>query len=502
MPADVHQAGGAGAAGAAPVPARSPWRILGAVGFGGFLTPFEGSLVSVGLPVLSRTFMTDLQTIAWVIIAYMLTVSGLMLLFGRLGDLIGHRRLYRLGFVCFSLGSLLCGMASSVLALIAFRMVQGVGGAMLMAVGPALITRSFPAHRRGQALGTYVGIVYVGLTVGPLAGGLVTELLGWRWIFLINLPVGVAGYVMSTLLLAPEHPGGGKHRFDVAGALAFIVALTALLLALYRGRAWGWGSPLILLLLALAVGAGVVFLRLEASRPEPMLDLNLFRSRLFAAATASALFNYLCMYSVVVLTPFYLIQLRGFTPSRAGILLTAMPLIMVVMAPLSGWLSDRIGSRIPASLGMASQGVGALLLSGLTPASTTGEIVLGLGCMGLGAGLFSSPNNSALMGAAPRERQGVAAGIVATARHTGMVLGTAITGALFSGRLERYRQLLQAEPQAFTGAFHDALLAIALVAGLGVITSLVRGRTHPAWPDLTQAGGSAGAPRGGRGRPG
>ena len=443
------------------------WWILIAVGVGAFMSAIGTSVVNIVLPVVSRDFGVAVSTIEWVITTYLIIVSGLLLSFGRLGDLRGHKAVYVLGFMIFTVASPLCGVSPNALALIAARALQALGAAMLFANSPAILTKNFPAAQRGQALGLQSMMTYLGLTVGPSLGGWLTLQFGWRAAFFINLPIGLLALWLSIYFIPRDAPADQPEPFDWAGAATFMIGLVVLMLALNQGHAWGWTSPIILTMLFVALLIAALFVLIEQRMASPMLDLSLFRQRLFSAAVASAVANYICMYSVLFLMPFYLIQARGFDPAQAGVLLTAQPLLMALSAPLSGTLSHKIGSRLLGTLGMMILALGAFFLSRLDLASSQIDIVIALAILGLGTGMFTAPNSSALMGAAPRHRQGIAASVLATARNGGMVLGVGLAGAIFA--------TVQAQ---FGGTIFDAisagLLAAAIVTLFGAMTSAVR----------------------------
>jgi EmrB/QacA subfamily drug resistance transporter len=399
------------------------WYVLIAIGIGTFMSALDGSVVNTILPVVQKAFNSQTAAVEWVVVVYLLVVSSLLLSFGRLGDLRGHKVIYGAGFVIFVLASAACGFAPTVGFLIAARGVQSLGAAMLFANAPAILTQNFPPSQRGQALGMQAMMTYLGLTAGPSLGGWLTQSLGWRSVFYINVPIGLIAFALSLRFIAPDRGKASQERFDWAGAGLFSVGLLALMLGLNQGSTWGWGSPAILGCLAAAVLLLSAFLWYEARNPAPMLKLSLFGQRVFSASTASAVMNYICLYSVTFLLPFYLIQGRGLGTAQAGLVLTAQPIIMAISAPISGSLSDKIGSRLLSTLGMAILMVGLFLLSRLNAATPTSQILFSLGICGLGTGIFISPNNSALMGSAPRQHQGIAAGILATARNVGMVLG-------------------------------------------------------------------------------
>jgi EmrB/QacA subfamily drug resistance transporter len=451
------------------------WLALVSVAFGAFMAPLDSSIVNTVLPIISLEFRVDILLIEWVVLAYLLTLSSLLLIGGRLGDLFGDRRLYVSGFTLFTISSMLCGASTGVATLVAARVLQAVGGAMLIAIGPAILTRAFPASQRGQALGIQASVVYIGLTVGPGLGGFIASTLGWRWVFFINLPIGVAAVAVALSVLQAGERRRAAGRFDFAGAAAFMVTLFTFVLALSRGTAWGWGSIVVVAAGAVSAVTAATFLWVELHSMHPFFDLRLFRHRLFAAATMSALLNYMASNTTAFLTPFFLIRGNQMTPAHAGTLLMAMPVIMAAVAPGSGWLSDHIGSRVPTVAGMTCLAAGMWLLAHLGLGASDRYIVLCLGLAGLGVGLFTSPNNSAIMGAVPQTLQGLASGVVATARTMGMILGVAISGSLFGSEVQQLLSTLGQEPLAVSGAYRHALTIGSMIALAGAFTSLIRG---------------------------
>ncbi len=410
----------------------SKWFILLAIGIGTFMSALDGSVVNTILPVVRVSLGSDLAAIQWVVVVYLLAVSGLLLTLGRLGDLRGHRVVYLSGFVIFITGSALCGQAQTAGALIGFRALQALGAAALFSNSPAILTSAFPSVQRGQALGIQATMTYLGLTAGPSLGGWLAQAVSWRAVFNINVPVGLIALGLAYRFVPRDRHDHGEERFDIPGALLFTAGLVALLLGLNQGSNWGWSSLPILALLAGALILLAAFVLFESRVRWPMLDLTLFRNRTFTAAAVSAVCNYMGMYMVLFLLPFYLIQARGFTSAQAGLILTAQPVIMAIVAPISGTSSDRIGSRLPATLGMLIMAGGFILLSSLRPTTPILHICVGLAVCGLGSGMFASPNNSSLMGAAPRNRQGIASGMLAMARNVGMVLGVGLSGAILT----------------------------------------------------------------------
>lgn len=457
---------------ALPTTRSQNWWILITVGVGTFMSALDGSVVNAILPVIRDFFSAGVAAIEWVVVIYLLVVSALLLTFGRLGDLHGHKPVYLLGFAIFVISSALCGMAPSANGLVLFRGLQAIGAAMLMANSPAILTKSFPPAQRGQALGLQATMTYLGLMVGPSLGGWLAAQFGWRWVFYINLPVGLVAFLLTQQFIprhfASEQETTKRERFDLPGAVVFSLGLVALLLGLNRGHDWGWGSPAILALLGASVLLLAAFILIERRAPAPMLDLSLFSRRTFSTSVLSALLNYIALYGIIFLMPFYLIQGRGLDSAQSGLILTAQPLIMAIVAPISGYLSDKIGSRLLATLGMVILSAGLFLLSRLGPETPLEAVALYLGVAGLGIGIFVSPNNSALMGSAPRARQGIAAGMLATARNVGMVLGVGLAGAIFTTLMVR------PEPDAFFTAIGASFAAAAVLAFIGGLTSAVR----------------------------
>jgi EmrB/QacA subfamily drug resistance transporter len=455
------------------------WGVLVAVGIGTFMTALDTSVVNTVLPVIGKNYNESIANVEWVVTIYLLVLSGLLLSFGRLGDMRGHKKIYLSGFGIFIAGSLLSGIAPNVALLIASRGLQALGAAMLSANSPAILTKSFPGEQRGQALGLQATMTYLGLTAGPALGGWLASLFGWRVVFYINLPVGIAAIWLSLHFIPSDAGQKRTEQFDFPGAIIFLLGLGSLLLGLNQAGEWGWTSLPIVVLMIAAVIFLTLFFYIEKHVKQPMLDLSLFKQLSFSMTAASAVINYIGVYSSIFLMPYYLIQGRGFSSAQAGLILTAQPVIMAVIAPISGTLSDRIGTRLPAVFGMAVLSAGLYLVSRLSAQSSIESMMLALAVIGLGTGAFISPNNSALMGNAPKSRQGIAAGILATSRNFGMVLGVGIAGAIFTTVLARGNSGLSIPGSPIqNGAIFNALgmsfLAASLITILGVITCMVR----------------------------
>jgi EmrB/QacA subfamily drug resistance transporter len=447
----------------------------------------DSSIVNVSLPAIAHYFGKPVGAeVEWVIIAYLVTIASTLLTIGRLADRFGHRPIWLSGLVVFTVGSALCGLAPLLPLLIAARVLQGIGGSLLMAVSPAMLTKAFPPQERGRALGLNSTIVALGISAGPALGGWITETASWRWIFYVNVPIGIAG-ALATIAILPREHEPHRARFDIPGALLLGLALAALTTLLSIGTAVGWTSPIVLGLAAVVVVAGVLFVLQERRHSAPLLDHKLFRDRLFAWATASLVLSFLAGFATAFLLPIYLEQLRGFTLARTGLILTAFPIVVAVVAPISGHLADRFGTRWLASVGMTILCIGLLFLAQLDEHSTVWQVIWPQLIAAFGMAMFQSPNNSAIMGAAPRDRQGVASGMLATGRTIGQTLSVAIAGAVFVGLgAAAAGRALVGHPHdpalaaTFLHGFRWALRTCAMISAVAIATSLLRGseRVH------------------------
>ena len=468
------------------------WLILSSVSLGTLMSTLDGSIVNIALPSIQAEFRIDLTTVEWVVVAYLLVIGSLLLPFGRLGEVLTFKRVYLVGFTVFTLASICCGASPNEAALIGFRVIQGVGAAMIMSMGPAIIARTFPPQERGRALGLNGIATSIGLSLGPALGGVLTQTASWRAIFLINAPVGLLAVLWAARVL-PAEEGSEGQSFDVRGAALSGVALFALLLALSEGQAWGWTSAATIGLVLAFVAIGVAFIAAERRSLQPMIDLALFRIRPFAAGLASVVVAFAGLFTATFLLPFLLEQGSGFSPIEAGLLLTPVPITMALVAPFSGAASDRFGPRALASGGLAIEALGLLSLTQLPVNFSLPDLVWRLVLLGLGQGLFMSPNSSAVLGSVPRPRVGTASGTLAQMRVTGQALGIALSAAIVATRLPIHVAALGGPPTAalhsvaLAGAIHDAFVVAALVCAVGIVTSLVRGSSRPGAADAALA---------------
>lgn len=409
------------------------WHVMLAVAMSVFLATIDGSIVNVALPTLATELNSSFALVQWVVLAYLLTQTTLMLGVGRLADMIGKKSIFTTGFVVFTVGSVLCGLSPNVYWLIIFRVVQAVGAAMTLALGIAIITEAFPPHERGKALGLVGGIVSVGIAIGPSIGGLLLDKLSWHWIFFVNLPIGIVGTIIAVKFVPTLRPVG-KQKFDYGGAVTLLIALLGLLLALSFGQNIGFTDGRVLALFAVFIIFTAVFVYIQAHVEQPMIDLKLFRNQLFTINLLTGLGTFLAMSGLFILLPFYLEGVLGYGVREVGLLLAAVPVTLGLSAPFAGMLSDRFGTRPITVSGIVILLIAYYSLSNINPEQPILYFVLSLFLIGLGMGVFQSPNNSAIMGAAPRSQLGVASGLLSLTRALGQTAGIAISGAFWAGR--------------------------------------------------------------------
>jgi len=454
---------------------RYKWHTMLVVSIGTFMATLDASIVNLALPILRNYFNTDIATTEWVMLSYLLTITTLLLTLGRLSDMYGRKPMFMAGLLIFTLGSGLCSLSATAGQLIAFRVVQGLGAAMLMANSLSIITDVFPHTERGKALGLMGTVVSIGYITGPALGGFLIGWVGWQSIFYINIPIGLFGtvYAWKTLKSDQLHCG---QKFDIKGAILMFLSIISLVLAITRGQVLGWGSPAIIGLSLLFAVFLVGFVMVEKRADQPMVELSLFRNSPFSASNASGFLSFTALFAVILLMPFYMEEILGYSPEHMGMAFVAVPLVMALVAPVSGWISDRTNSFLLSSLGMAVSCMALLLLGKLDQDAAFLDIVIRMGMLGLGMGLFQSPNNSIVMGSVPKERLGIAGGMLAMVRNLGMVTGIAISGAVFTNGLQSNQALGLAYEAAFLGGFHDAFMVAAVICSVGIITSLMRGK--------------------------
>jgi len=467
------------------------WIVLVLSASATFMTTLDGSIVNIGLPSIARTFHAGVSgATEWTIIGYLVVIAAALLTFGRLADMLGRKPIFLSGLVIFAAGSILCGLAPSLVLLILARIFQGIGGALIFSVNIAMITSTFPTNQRGLALGLNAVTVSLGVAAGPTIGGIITQYLTWHWIFYVNVPISILVLLASIYFYHEQRPQGRQHeRFDPLGAVVLAIGMASLTLGLSFGQEWGWFSAATLCALGIGIGMLGIAVYVESHVERPILNLSLVRNRTFALANISFMLCMMALFAPGFLLPFYFEQLRGFSTIHTGLLMTPLPLALAVAAPLSGSLADRLGSRWISPIGLAIACLGLFLLSQINTQSSTWDIIWRLAVTGFGQGLFQSPNTRTMMGAAPRSAQGEASGLLATGRVIGQSMSVALTGTVFAALGGAAAGTLLSSPQTqnmvstnlialqatFVNSFHLALLVCAVFAALGIFTALARG---------------------------
>ncbi|MBB3108641.1 EmrB/QacA subfamily drug resistance transporter [Paenibacillus phyllosphaerae] len=417
---------------------RNRWLILANVSVGTFMATLDGSIANVALPTISEQMDTPVHVVQWVLTAYLLTICATLPIMGKISDIFGRSRVYNYGFLLFVFGSALCALSVTLPMLIVSRVLQALGASCLMTNSQAIVAEAFPANERGRAMGITGTTVSLGSLSGPALGGVLVGQLGWPSIFWINVPIGIIGFIAGLFLLPKGERKPRTEPFDYTGSGLFMAGMVLFLFILSNGQDLGWLSAA-----TLAGGFGsiallVMFYRVEKRTKHPMLDFSLYRNRTFAIGNVTAMLSFVSLFCMNVMMPFYMQNLLGFTPEQTGYTMMIYPLTMAVIAPLSGWLSDRIGPNLLTTAGLAMNALAFALLNTLTADESAWLIGLHLVLFGVGGGLFQSPNNASVMSAVPRQQLGTAGGLNALVRNVGMVMGIAISVSLYTTVLGRY----------------------------------------------------------------
>ena len=406
-----------------------------------FIVGLDATIVNVALPSIGRELHSPVSGLQWTIDAYSLVLASLLMLSGSTADRVGRRRTFQAGLAVFTLGSLLCSLAPGLGWLVAFRMLQAVGGSMLNPVAMSIITNTFtePAER-ARAIGVWGGVFGLSMAMGPVLGGALVDAVGWRGVFWVNIPVGIAALVL-TALFVPESKAPRPRRLDPFGQLLVIAGLGSLTYAVIEGPAYGWESPRILFFLAVAVIALAVFVGYERRRREPLVDLRFFRSLPFSGATVTAVSAMGALGGFLFLNTLYLQEVRGYRPLAAGLFLLPMAAAMAVCAPLAGRMVARRGTRMPLLIAGAGLLAGGALLTALTALTSAAYLIVSYLVFGIGMGMVNAPITNSAVSGMPREQAGVAAGIASASRQVGQVLGVAVTGSVLTANLHGPLQL-------------------------------------------------------------
>jgi EmrB/QacA subfamily drug resistance transporter len=416
------------------LPEFRKWWTLLAVAFGLFMIMLDNTVVNVSLPSIERDLHIQITELEWVVNAYALTFGVLLLSGGKLADLLGRRRIFVVGLVIFTASSFFCGIANGATTLIVARTVQGVGAALMNPATLSIITATFPPRQRGTAIGIWAGVSAMALAIGPLVGGFITQNFSWSWVFFINVPIGILGIVAAYFFIDESRDTSHEQRLDLPGLLTSGIALFALTYGLIESNNYGWGSTRIVGLFVVAAVFFVVFVLLERHQRIPMLDLSLFKNRTFAGANAVMLLVGLAMFGVFFFVSLYVQNILHYSPTRAGATFLPMTVLVILVAPFAGRLSDKIGPRWLVTAGQALLAVSLLLFSRLNETSTFWTLLPALVVGGVGMAVSMSPLTSAAMGSVPIEKAGIGSAVINSMRQVGGSVGIAVMGAIIASQ--------------------------------------------------------------------
>jgi len=454
------------------------WWTLASVSFALFMIMLDNTVVNVALPAIQRDLGIDVAELEWVVTGYALSFAVLMLTGGKLADMHGRRRIFLIGLAIFTFSSLLCGLAGTAELLTAARVLQGVGAAFMMPATLSIITATFPPKERGAALGIWAGVSAMALAIGPLVGGLITEHIGWNWIFYLNVPVGLAGLVAARLIIRESRDTSHEQRLDLPGLVTSGIALFALVYALIEANSKGWTSPLILGLFALAAVSGTAFVLLELHQRLPMFDMTLFRNPTFAGANTVALLVSLAMFGVFFFISLYMQNVLGYSAVRAGVAFLPMTVLIILVAPFAGRSSDRLGSRWLMTAGMTLVGCSLLIFAQLQPDSSYFQLLPGMILGGVGMATTMTPMTAAVLSSVPVDKAGVGSGMLNTFRQVGGALGIALMGAILASGSNTALADGASKVDAFMNGLHHALYVAAVIAFAAALTAAVTVRSH------------------------
>jgi EmrB/QacA subfamily drug resistance transporter len=460
-------------------PRPDRWKILPVLLIAPFMGSLDGSIVNVALPTIADRLAVGLDGVQWVVSSYLIVISALVLIFGKIADKIGKTRVFEFGFLVFGAGSLLCALSWSLPLLILARTAQAIGASMFMSSNQGIIATIFPPEERGRALGFLGSTVAVGTMIGPPLGGIMVDFLSWQSLFLVNIPISLFAFVAALKLLPADGRAGSLAGFDLPGSGLFMGFIVGLFYFLLSGGRRGWSSPAELASLALAVACAILFIIRERRAMDPMIDLSIFRDGYFSISVLCVFLVFVVTFCVNIMQPFYLQDALGLAPSAAGLILLASPLASGLAAPLSGRLSDRLGPGKLTIVGLAIMLAGLGVMCALGLASKPALVAAGLALIGLGSGVFGSPNTKLIMSRAPRDKLGIAGSVNALARNMGMVSGIAFAVSLQSGimsaRLGRpVSGFVPESPEAFIAGMRAVFLAASAFCLVAIALTLAR----------------------------
>ncbi|AGY75402.1 MFS transporter [Clostridium autoethanogenum] len=457
---------------------KKKWLILITVVSATFMSTLDGSIVNVALPDMASKLNVGMSGITWVVTSFLITVAATILIFGRLGDMIGKTKVFKFGVVLFIMGSLLCGLTSSLPLLVTARVIQAVGASATMATNQGIITHVFPANERGRALGVLGTFVALGSMAGPPIGGIIVSAISWEYIFLINIPIGIIVFIL-TLKIFPKAHTTSDEKLDIKGALLFVVATVSLFGALGQGQVKGYDNIFIISAFVISFITFVLFIILEHKISMPILQLSIFKNSLFSISIICAFISFIAISASNIILPFYFQDTLKFSPAASGMLMMVSPIVLSVVAPFSGYMSDKIGSEILTLFGLSFTSLGLFFLSSLNERSSVLLIIGYIVIMTLGNGMFQSPNNSLVMSTVSRDKLGIAGSVNALIRNLGFVLGTSLSTLLLYNRMSHkigYRVVdyIKGRDDVFIYGMRSVYISVGIMCLFGVLITALR----------------------------
>lgn len=456
---------------------KNRWIILAIVVMQPFMACLDSSIVNVALPIMAKKLSVSMASIEWVVTSYLIIISATILIFGRLGDIKGKTTVFKYGLIIFAFGSLLCGISFSLRFLVFSRIVQAIGAAMTMATNQGIITQVFPGNERGRALGISGTFVALGTLVGPPLGGFIISILSWQYIFLINIPVGIITFIFAIKIL-PKSNKKKEEGLDAKGAILFFIFVVTLFGGMIIGQHTGYKNTYIIISFIVSIISFVVFVLIENKVKQPLLDFTIFRNRVFSINVLCAFISFTALSCVNIIHPFYLQDVLKFSPAKTGMIMTVYPLTLTLVAPISGHLSDKIGSKILTLSGLFVVTIGFIFVFNLKENSSLYTILISVGILGIGNGLFQSPNNSLVMSTVPKHKLGIAGSVNALVRNLGFVFGVCAATTILYNRMSYkigYKVLsyVQGRGDVFIYAMRIVYICACIICVVAFILSLI-----------------------------
>ncbi len=457
---------------------KKRWLILFTVLSATFMATLDGSIVNVALPDMSAKLNVSMAGIEWVVTSFLITIAATILIFGRLGDIKGKTKVFRFGVVFFTLGSLLCGFTNSLPVLVAARVIQAIGAAATMATNQGIITQVFPQNERGKALGVLGTFVALGAMAGPPIGGMIVSAMSWKYIFLINVPIGIVVFIL-TIKIFPKSNTMLNEKLDVKGAFLFTVATILLFGAIVQGQTIGYNNPIMISAFVIAIIAFIVFIRIEGQMELPLLQLKIFKNSLFSISIICAFISFVAISASNIILPFYFQDSLKLSPASTGFFMMVSPIVLAVVAPFSGYLSDKVGSEILTLIGLVLTSLGLLLISTLNETSSIIMLMMYIVIMTIGNGMFQSPNNSLIMSTVPKDKLGIAGSVNALTRNLGFVMGTSLATLLLYNRMSykigyRVIDYIKGRDDVFIYGMRCVYASAAVMCVVGVLITALR----------------------------